>query len=111
MRIVAAPPAPSAASQSLRAVITSWCYPSDTKRDRRLDLLRGYCVFAMTVDHLDVPTWLYWFTGGNRFFVSAAEGFVFISGLVMGLVYRPLTEHQGLGARRKKRSSARRSST
>src|SRR5687768_13385569 len=56
----------------------------------------------MTVDHLDVPTWLYWFTGGNRFFVSAAEGFVFISGLVMGLVYRPLTEHQGLRSAAKK---------
>src|SRR6185369_9249324 len=50
----------------------------------------------MTVDHLDAPTWLYVLTGGNRFFVSAAEGFLFISGLVMGVVYRPLVERVGL---------------
>src|SRR5205823_4722211 len=68
------------------------------RRDRRLDLLRGYCVVAMTVDHLDAPTWLYVFTGGNRFFVSAAEGFLFISGLVMGVVYRPILEKSGLWA-------------
>jgi hypothetical protein len=99
VRIVAAPPAPptpAAAPGSLRASVGAWVYPADTRRDRRLDLLRGFCVFAMTVDHLDVPTWLYWFTGGNRFFVSAAEGFVFISGLVMGMVYRPLVEREGL---------------
>jgi hypothetical protein len=84
------------ASRSFAELLRSWVYPADTKRDRRLDLLRGYCVFAMTVDHLDMPTWLYWFTGGNRFFVSAAEGFVFISGLVMGLVYRPIAENRGL---------------
>ena len=69
---MAAPPAPPAARATRPGLLTAWRYPSDTKRDRRLDLLRGYCVFAMTVDHLDVPTWLYWFTGGNRFFVSAA---------------------------------------
>jgi poly(3-hydroxybutyrate) depolymerase len=73
-------------------------YAEGARRDRRLDLLRGYCVVAMTVDHLDAPTWLYLFTGGNRFFVSAAEGFLFISGLVMGIVYRPIAESKGLWA-------------
>src|SRR5436190_1647309 len=65
-------------------------------RDRRLDFLRGYCVFAMAVDHLGSSSWLTPLTGGNRFFVSAAEGFLFLSGLVMGIVYRPLVERTGL---------------
>jgi len=80
----------------LRRVVATWKYAEASKRDLRLDLLRGYCVVAMTVDHLDAPTWLYVFTGGNRFFVSAAEGFLFISGLVMGIVYRPIAETRGL---------------
>src|SRR5262249_10366614 len=82
----------------LAAVVRSWRYGESGRRDRRFDLLRGYCVFAMTVDHLDAPTWLYVLTGGNRFFVSAAEGFLFISGLVMGVVYRPIAERIGLAA-------------
>src|SRR2546422_339467 len=94
--------APAAAIQawlvSLAAHVRSWRYAESGKRDLRLDLLRGYCVFAMTVDHLDTPTWLYVLTGGNRFFVSAAEGFLFISGLVMGVVYRPIVERSGLPA-------------
>src|SRR5438093_13368185 len=86
------------ATARMRACLRSWRYAESGKRDRRLDLLRGYCVFAMTVDHLDAPTWLYVLTGGNRFFVSAAEGFLFISGLVMGVVYRPIVERFGLRA-------------
>src|SRR5262249_57418116 len=51
----------------------------------------------MIVDHVGGPSWLYALTGGNRFFTSAAEGFVFISGMVVGLVYRGLIEKEGLG--------------
>jgi enterochelin esterase-like enzyme len=52
----------------------------------------------MVVDHIAGPSFLYAFTGGNRFYTSAAEGFLFISGLVMGLVYRRLIERDGLGS-------------
>src|SRR5438874_6056749 len=83
---------------ALAARVRSWRYAESGRRDQRFDLLRGYCVFAMTVDHLDAPTWLYVLTGGNRFFVSAAEGFLFISVLVMGVVYRPIVERSGLPA-------------
>ena len=42
----------------------------------------------MVVDHLGgllpVPR-----DGGNQFFVSAAEGFIFLSGLLVGLIYGP----------------------
>lgn len=53
----------------------------------------------MIVDHIGGKhSWLYAITGGDRFFVSAAEVFVFISGLVMGIVYTGMIARQGLGA-------------
>jgi hypothetical protein len=67
-------------------------------RDPRLDLLRGYCVFAMIVDHIGGTSWLYTLTGGNRGPVSAAEGFVFLSGLVLGIVSRRRVTRDGLQA-------------
>src|SRR3954469_19678574 len=66
-------------------------------RDPRLDLLRGFCVFAMIVDHIGGPSWLYLLTGGNRGPVTAAEGFVFLSGLVLGMVSRRRVTRDGLG--------------
>jgi enterochelin esterase-like enzyme len=51
----------------------------------------------MIVDHIGGASWLYVLTGGNRFYTSAAEGFIFISGLVVGLAYRGLIDRDGLG--------------
>ena len=65
-------------------------------RDPRLDLLRGFCVFAMIVDHIGGTSWLYWLTGGNRGPVTAAEGFVFLSGLVLGMVSRKRITRDGI---------------
>jgi hypothetical protein len=105
-KLVAAPPTaparPAPVRRTLAGVLDRWRYREEARRDRRLDLLRGYCVFAMTVDHLGVATPVWWFTGGNRFFVSAAEGFLFISGLVMGMVYRALVERAGMAAATRK---------
>jgi len=76
----------------------SWCY-SGGKRDLRLDLLRGFAVIAMVTDHIGGErSWLYMITGGDAFFVSAAEVFVFISGLLMGIIYAGVIARQGLGA-------------
>jgi len=69
-------------------------------RDTRLDLLRGFCLFVMAIDHIGVfgpDSWLYVLTGKGEFFISAAEGFVFISGLVMGIVYCKVIAKEGLG--------------
>lgn len=81
-----------------RGVHLDWAYASTGKRDMRLDLLRGFAVFVMVVDHLGGPSWLYLLTGGNGFAVSAAEAFIFISGLVVGLVYGGIALEQGLRA-------------
>ncbi|TAK26056.1 MAG: hypothetical protein EPO26_01575 [Chloroflexota bacterium] len=86
------------APRLVRDRIRLWTYRAVSRRDLRLDLLRGYCVFAMLVDHLDINTPYYWFTGGNRFFTSAAEGFLFLSAVVMGVVYRPIAERDGAAA-------------
>jgi hypothetical protein len=80
---------------SLKWRLLDWYYVRQGNRDLRLDFLRGYAVFAMIVDHLGSDSWLQNFTGGNRFFVSAAEGFVFISGLLLGIVYGDLMRKSG----------------
>ena len=75
----------------------TWAYDSTTRRDLRLDFLRGFCLFAMIVDHIAGPSLLYGLTGGNSFYVSAAEGFVFISGLLLGMIHRKTIERHGFG--------------
>lgn len=82
---------------SLRLRLSNLSYQPESARDLRLDLLRGFAVFAMVVDHLAGPSQLHLLTGGNRFFTSAAEGFIFISGLLVGLVYRRFADRDGLG--------------
>ncbi len=72
-------------------------YVRGGRRDLRLDFLRGFCTFAMIVDHVGGASWLYALTGGNRFYTSAAEGFIFISGLVVGIAYQGFVERDGLG--------------
>lgn len=68
------------------------------KRDLRIDLLRGAAIVAMVVDHVGGDeSWLYSLTGGNRFYVSAAEAFLFLSGVVTGIVYGGVVARRGLG--------------
>ncbi|MGB3915993.1 MAG: OpgC domain-containing protein [Thiothrix litoralis] len=54
-------------------------------RDVSLDILRGLMLIIMASDHFGEPVFqhLYEFAG----YVSAAEGFVFLSGMLMALVY------------------------
>lgn len=52
-----------------------------------LDLLRGYFLVAILFDHLQYfPNGLDWMSGRGQLYVSAAEGFFFISGVVLGIV-------------------------
>lgn len=83
---------------SFGPLLRSLQYRPEDKRDLRLDLLRGFCVFAMIVDHIGGSSWLYALTGGNRWLISAAEGFVFLSGVTMGLVYAQRIARNGLRA-------------
>jgi hypothetical protein len=105
-RAIAAPDGvPPEAAEGLNAAAPptgrprpGWRYVAEGRRDLRLDLLRGFAVFAMVVDHIGGFSWLHAITGGNRFFVSAAEGFVFISGVTVGIVYGARAARDGLRA-------------
>jgi hypothetical protein len=78
--------------------LADWRYPATERRDSRLDLLRGFAVFAMICDHVAGISWFSPVTGANRFVTSAAEGFVLLAGLVLGMVYGPRIARSGWNA-------------
>lgn len=52
-----------------------------------LDLLRGYFLLVILLNHLHYyPSGLEWITGGSILYTSTAEGFFLISGIVLGIV-------------------------
>jgi hypothetical protein len=60
-----------------------------TKRILSFDIIRGFLMLVILVGHIELPPNFYdFFTGRGRLFVSAAEGFFFLSGLLVGMVYR-----------------------
>lgn len=63
------------------------------KREFGIDVARGALLVVMTIDHLpsSLVHWLYEALG----FVTAAEGFVFVSGFVAGSVYYRFYEEKG----------------
>ena len=61
-------------------------YRTLSKRDPRLDWLRGYCFLVMTIDHFGGRSSLYVLTGQLQFFTSAAEALYLISGLTLGIL-------------------------
>jgi hypothetical protein len=86
----------AAARAMLRSIAYAAVPEARGKRDLRIDLLRGFCVFVMTVDHVGgESSWLYVLTGGNHFYVSAAEGFVLLSGIAMGMVHASTIDRDG----------------
>lgn len=69
-------------------------------RHTELDWLRGLMLVLMTVTHL--PTWYSAEMGQPFGFVSAAEGFVFLSGFLVGAVYLKVAREQGFVAMRRR---------
>jgi len=61
------------------------------KRDLRIDTIRGLLLVMMTVNHthnaLLYQGWIQVITVSPLGFLTSAEGFIFISGFVMGLIY------------------------
>lgn len=51
------------------------------------DLLRGYFVLVLIIDHLERwPGVLDWISGQGRLWASAAEGFFIVSGIMIGMI-------------------------
>jgi hypothetical protein len=74
---------------------------SSEGRDPRVDTLRGLFLTVMMVDHLPHNP-LRRLSDGGFGLVSAAEGFVFLSGLVSAWVYGNIFANQGLKAVRRR---------
>lgn len=76
--------------------IPSWRYPdASTSRDKRLDLFRGWIIIAVVVTHVEVSgAWSY-VTLNAIGAITGAEMFVLLSGVVLGMVYRPALKRAG----------------
>lgn len=60
-----------------------------SKRILAIDLIRGFFLLVIMVDHIELyPSIWDFFTGKGRLWVSAAEGFFFLSGLLIGMIYK-----------------------
>lgn len=58
-----------------------------SKRILTIDLLRGYFIFVIIIDHMQrFPGIFELVSGKGSLWVSAAEGFFFISGMMVGLI-------------------------
>jgi hypothetical protein len=68
------------------------------KRFIELDILRGFLLLLMVVNH--APTYLRMFTDQPIGFFSTAEGFVFVSAFLAGMLFQRRSEKQGFDAAR-----------
>src|SRR6202171_3908362 len=64
-----------------------WQYPAEGRRDLRIDWLRGLAMTCVIIDHSKLSSLLSWFSFERFWVVSAAEVFVVLSGIVLGMVY------------------------
>src|SRR6478672_2428354 len=58
------------------------------KRDVRIDWLRGLAMTCVIINHSKLSSLLSWFSYERFWVVTAAEVFVVLSGVVLGMVYR-----------------------
>ncbi len=73
-----------------------WAYPARDKRDLRLDFMRGLIMIYVVVVHLEYYSLFSMLAWERLGLVSSAEGFVMLSGLVVGLVYGNRARAEGL---------------
>ena len=84
-------------TSALLKILQSWRYDplSGEKRDFRIDFLRGIAIVFMVVNHLEARSYFNNITQGH-IYASAAEGFVFLSGFVLGMVTLKRINKEGL---------------
>ena len=80
------PESPAATIVNWPPLLVPTAVPATSKRDGRLDFLRGLCLIVMTIDHLPSMS-LHGFSYETLGFFTSAEGFVLICGITCGLVY------------------------
>src|SRR5262245_23250679 len=62
-------------------------YPSSAGRDVRIDWLRGLAMTCVIINHSKLASLFSWFSYERLWVVTAAEVFVVLSGVVLGMVY------------------------
>jgi hypothetical protein len=74
-------------SSTVKPELKPWQYNLTAygKRDLRIDFLRGVAIVSMVVNHLECRSFFNNITQGH-IYASSAEGFVFLSGFVLGFV-------------------------
>jgi len=77
------------ASALVGRFVPSWRYNDDGSpgRDLRIDLFRGFIILAVVITHIEVAGPLSYVTLHAVGAITGAEMFVFLSGLVLGMVY------------------------
>src|SRR5713226_4105201 len=68
-------------------MLSRWEYVEEGRRDLRIDWLRGLAMTCVIIDHSRLSSLLSWFSYERFWVVSAAEVFVVLSGIVLGMVY------------------------
>jgi len=66
-----------------------------TTRDLRIDFMRGLAMTCVIVNHSKLPSLFSWFSYERFWVVTAAEVFVVLSGIVIGIVYGRKLAKQG----------------
>ena len=64
-------------------------------RDLRIDWLRGLAMTCVIINHSRLSSILSWFSYQRFWVVTAAEVFVVLSGVVLGMVYGRRLERDG----------------
>ncbi|MEK0156249.1 OpgC domain-containing protein [Arthrobacter oryzae] len=70
-----------------------WTYSDKSSRDARVDLMRGVAILFVVVNHVGMTSLFQLLTQETVGFVSGAELFVLLSGLVLGMVYGPKAQN------------------
>lgn len=65
----------------------SLAYPVESKRDLRIDYLRGMVMFLLIIVHIEIVSFYNLLVWERIGVVSGGEGFVILSGIVIGSVY------------------------
>lgn len=65
------------------------------QRDWRLDVLRGMALVFVVVNHAIIDSPLKYLTQNRLGFVTGAEVFVLVSGVLLGMIHRPRVEFDG----------------
>jgi hypothetical protein len=93
------PPQTATDPQAPRQPASGIRYPGDSgPRDLRIDFLRGVVMFVLVVAHFELVSFFSILTWERVGLVSGAEGFVILSGIVLGIVHRQGIERHGMQA-------------